>query len=138
MTLFLLFLGASVFSSIFVLAAGILSARSNRREDYVETVSYTHLDVYKRQVVTGALYMRGGIVGSGSAAPMFAALGLVAWFIGLRFYGLRGLALRGGRPLFAGIGFAVLGWVAVLIGRFLPGLPRTTFNPCLLYTSRCV
>ena len=37
MTLFLLFLGASVFSSIFVLAAGILSARSNRREDYVET-----------------------------------------------------------------------------------------------------
>jgi membrane protease YdiL (CAAX protease family) len=80
-------------------------------------------------VVTGALYMRGGIVGSGSAAPMFAALGLVAWFIGLRFYGLRGLALRGGRPLFAGIGFAVLGWVAVLIGRFLPGLPRTTFNP---------
>lgn len=37
MTWFLLFLGASVFSSIFVLAAGIMSARANRREDYVET-----------------------------------------------------------------------------------------------------
>jgi hypothetical protein len=37
MTWFLVFLGASVFSSIFVLAAGILSSRANRREDYVET-----------------------------------------------------------------------------------------------------
>lgn len=36
MTLFLLFLGASIFSSIFVLAAGILSSRMNRREDLVE------------------------------------------------------------------------------------------------------
>lgn len=79
-------------------------------------------------VITGALFMRGRVVGSG-AAPMFAALGLVSWFLGLRLYGLRGLALRGGRPLFAGIGFAVLGWVAVLIGRFLPAWPQTTFNP---------
>ena len=37
MTWFLVFLAASVFSSIFVLAAGIMSARANRREDYVET-----------------------------------------------------------------------------------------------------
>ena len=80
-------------------------------------------------VITGALFVRGGQVGGASAAPLFAALGLVAWFMGLRLYGLRGLGLRGGRPLFAGIGFAVLGWVAVLIGRFLPGLPQTTFNP---------
>ena len=44
------------------------------------------------------------------------------------FYGLRGLGLRGGRPLFAGIGFAVLAWVAVLIGRFLPTLPSVDFD----------
>ncbi|MCZ2115584.1 MAG: hypothetical protein LC131_17405 [Anaerolineae bacterium] len=31
------FLGASIFSSIFVLAAGMLSSRMNRQEDYVET-----------------------------------------------------------------------------------------------------
>lgn len=37
MTWFLALLGASVFSSILVLAAGILSSRMNRREDYVET-----------------------------------------------------------------------------------------------------
>ena len=63
-----------------------------------------------------------------NVAPVFAALGVAAWFIGLRFYGLRGLALRGGRPLFAGIGFAVLVWVAALIGRFLPMLPQASFN----------
>lgn len=79
-------------------------------------------------IITGALFRRGEVA-SASAAPLFAALGLVSWFLGLRLYGLRGMALRGGRPLFAGIGFAVLGWVAALIGRFLPGLPQTTFNP---------
>jgi hypothetical protein len=36
MTWFLFFLGASIFSSIFVLAAGILSSRMNRREHLVE------------------------------------------------------------------------------------------------------
>jgi hypothetical protein len=36
MTWFLLFLGASLFSSIFVLAAGMLSSRMNRRENLVE------------------------------------------------------------------------------------------------------
>jgi len=36
MTWFLLFLGASVFCSIFVLAAGMLSSRMNRREQLVE------------------------------------------------------------------------------------------------------
>lgn len=79
-------------------------------------------------IITGALTAR--VAGApGNAAPLFAALGIASWFTGLRFYGLRGLGLRGGRPLFAGIGFAVLGWVAVLIGRFLPGWPTTTFNP---------
>lgn len=63
-----------------------------------------------------------------NAAPVFAALGVTSWFLGLRLYGLRGMALRGGRPLFAGIGFAVLAWVAALIGRFLPMLPQTSFS----------
>lgn len=63
-----------------------------------------------------------------NVVPVFATLGLVAWFIGLRFYGLRGMAMRGGRPLFAGIGFAVLLWVAALIGRFLPMMPQAGFT----------
>jgi hypothetical protein len=36
MTWILVFLGASVFCSIFVLAAGMLSSRMNRREQLVE------------------------------------------------------------------------------------------------------
>ena len=52
-------------------------------------------------------------------AILFAGLGLVSWFIGLRWYGLPGLGLRGHRGLYAGIGFAALGWVAFLLFRFL-------------------
>jgi membrane protease YdiL (CAAX protease family) len=79
-------------------------------------------------VVSGALFAPTTAGDLPNVAPLFAALGLVAWFAGLRLYGLRGLGLRGGRPLFAGIGFAVLVWVAVLIGRFLPTLPQVSFN----------
>lgn len=79
-------------------------------------------------VISGSLFAPRTAGNLTNAAPVFAALGVAAWFVGLRFYGLRGLALRGGRPLFAGIGFAVLAWVAVLIGRFLPMLPQAGFN----------
>lgn len=37
MAWFIAFLGASIVSSVLVLAAGILSSRMNRREGYVET-----------------------------------------------------------------------------------------------------
>lgn len=63
-----------------------------------------------------------------SAAPLFAALGAISLLLGVRWYGLKGLGLRGGRPLFAGIGFSVLAWVAVLIARFLPMLPTVSYN----------
>jgi membrane protease YdiL (CAAX protease family) len=79
-------------------------------------------------VVSGFLAAPTSAAGQTNAAPVFAALGITSWFIGLRLYGLRGMGLRGGRPLFAGIGFAVLAWVAVLIGRFLPMLPQTSFS----------
>ena len=79
-------------------------------------------------VISGSLFAPAAAGNLPNAAPVFAALGVASWFIGLRLYGLRGLALRGGRPLFAGIGFAVLAWVAVLIGRFLPMLPQTSIN----------
>jgi membrane protease YdiL (CAAX protease family) len=79
-------------------------------------------------VISGALFAPTAAGDQPNGAPIFAALGIAAWFIGLRIYGLRGLGLRGGRPLFAGIGFAVLAWVAVLIGRFLPTLPNVDFD----------
>lgn len=78
-------------------------------------------------LLTGALRAQDGANGSTTAAPFFAALGASSLLIGTRMYGLRGLALRGGRALFAGIGFAVLAWVVLLVARVLPGLPETTF-----------
>ena len=72
----------------------------------------------------GALFF-GGLAGNLSTltevtnnAPLLGALGLVSWFLGLFWYGLAGLGLRGRRPLFAGIGFATVGWFIFLIFRF--------------------
>lgn len=79
--------------------------------------------------ITGTVFSGQPSATRPSAAPVFAALGIAAWFVGLRLYGLRSMGLRGGRPLFAGIGFAVLGWVALLIARFLPSVPDVSFNP---------
>lgn len=50
--------------------------------------------------------------------PLLAVLGLVSWFMGMAWYGLPGMGLRGKRPLFAGIGFAVLAWIPFLLLRF--------------------
>lgn len=61
-------------------------------------------------------------------APIFTALAVISWLLGLRWYRIAGMGLRGRRPLFASIGFAVLGWVALLIARLLPGLPSVSFN----------
>jgi hypothetical protein len=51
------------------------------------------------------------------ALPL-AALGIVSWLAGLRWYRLAGLGLRGHRPLYAGIGFAALPWLVFLVTRF--------------------
>jgi hypothetical protein len=51
------------------------------------------------------------------AVPL-AAMGLSSWLLGWRWYGLRGLGLRGHRPLYAGIGFASLPWLIFLLVRF--------------------
>ncbi|MCP4362734.1 MAG: hypothetical protein GY796_32415 [Chloroflexi bacterium] len=70
--------------------------------------------------------LTGGFNGGTNLAPVLGALGLASWFVGLAFYGLPGMGLRGGRPLFAGIGFATLGWVVFIILRaiFIPINPE--------------
>lgn len=62
------------------------------------------------------------ISGQSSNAIFFGTLGIVGWLMGLRWYGIKGMGLRGGRALFAGTGFAVLGWIAFLVARivFIP------------------
>jgi hypothetical protein len=81
----------------------------------------------------------------GSRALLFAGLGLGSWFTGWRWYGLKGLGLRGGRPLTAGIGFATLVWFAFLLVRFVAvevsayGTPEggRTFIYILLFEAFC-
>ena len=49
-----------------------------------------------------------------------AGLGLTALYLGKRWYGnVEKIGLRNGRPFMAGVGFAFLGWVGLLIARFL-------------------
>ena len=57
--------------------------------------------------------------GLGVSAVILAGLGIMAWLLGMFWYGVSGMGVRGGRPLFSGIGFAVLGWVAFLVLRFV-------------------
>lgn len=76
----------------------------------------------------GALVLASGVAllfGGPGADPtnrsgtslLLGGIGLFSWLLGLRWYGLQGLGLRGGRPLYAGIGFATLGWIAFLLAR---------------------
>lgn len=68
-------------------------------------------------VLTGRLTAVSDLASQTTALPLLAVLGISSWFLGLRWYGLVGMGLRGKRPLFASIGFAVLGWVALLLLR---------------------
>lgn len=52
-----------------------------------------------------------------STSIFLATIGLLSLLLGLRWYRIGGLGLRGGRPLYAGIGFATLGWLAYWIAR---------------------
>lgn len=78
-------------------------------------------------------------------ALQLAGIGLVSWFLGLRWYRIPGMGLRGHRALYAGIGFAVLAWLAFLIVRFATvavetiGLPNSgqTFVYLLLFEAFC-
>jgi len=71
-----------------------------------------------RTFASGSL-MPGGTLSQSDAVQFLGPIGIISWFLGLRWYGLSGIGLRGQRPLFAGIGFAVLGWVTFLISRIL-------------------
>lgn len=74
-----------------------------------------------------------------------AGIGLTTWFLGLFWYRLPGMGLRGHRALYAGIGFAVLGWVAFFVVRFatvageIVNMPNSgqTFFYLLVFEAFC-
>jgi hypothetical protein len=97
--------------------------------------SRTHLPLSTRVVVAFALpiaaaafvgTLTGTFANDANRAPVMAALGVTSLLVGVAFYGILGLGLKGGRPLFAGIGFATLGWVTFLVLRaiFIPINPE--------------
>ena len=53
-----------------------------------------------------------------TTAVILGTMGLTSWVIGVLWYGIPGLGVRTKRPLFASVGFAVMGWVAYLIFHF--------------------
>ncbi|MCA9935331.1 MAG: CPBP family intramembrane metalloprotease [Ardenticatenaceae bacterium] len=80
-------------------------------------------------------------------APIFAVLGITSWFMGLLWYGLSQMGLRGQRPLFSSIGFAVLLWITFLLFRFIfvkmeafgrGGIAGQTFIYLLLFEAFAV
>ena len=81
-----------------------------------------------------------------SIALFLAVLGVVSGLLGWRWYSLPEIGLRGGRPLFAGIGFAVMAWVIVFLARLYfvdsQGLGSTgaaaQFLHLLLFEALCV
>lgn len=95
-------------------------------EDALQTAVYKTA-VYKTAVrcLTALIipfaiaYSLQQISGQNNQTIFFGTLGIVSWLMGLRWYGIKGMGLRGGRALFAGTGFAVLGWIAFLIARIL-------------------
>jgi membrane protease YdiL (CAAX protease family) len=78
-----------------------------------------------------------------STAIIMSAIAIVSWLMGLRWYGTQGLGLRGGRPLYAAIGFASLGWVIFLALRIFfveispvgPGNSSRTYIYLLLFEA---
>ena len=71
-------------------------------------------------ILLGQAVIRISGAASGSLASssiMLASLGLISMFYGMQKYGTAGMGLRGGRPMFAGSGFAFLAWVVILIAR---------------------
>jgi hypothetical protein len=65
-----------------------------------------------------ALFLVNSFIPDNTSAALAAAV-ITSWLLGLRWYGIRGMGLRGHRPLYAGIGFAVLGWLAFLFARYV-------------------
>lgn len=78
---------------------------------------------------------------------ILATLGLVSLIVGRRWYPISELGIRGGRPFFAGFGFAFLGWIGFLLARliaveidpnFVRGGLGITYLFLLIFEAICV
>ena len=105
----------------------------------VVSVSYTHLDVYKRQVcllLAGALAWRARGQAAGSGQPSLRSGGIVPWFI-LWFIAASLLRTLGYVPAAMLAGLHLAASMAMVLALAAIGL-SANLQHCLLYTSRCV
>lgn len=103
-------------------------AKTKQEQEYQRPASLLHSPEARVAIAIG-LPVIGGLVLSALAStlaattttvvPLLAGMAVVSWLLGLRWYRLPGMGLRGGRALFAGISFAALGWVTFLTLRFI-------------------
>jgi hypothetical protein len=71
---------------------------------------------------TIAMFATGRVTdptGRAGTALLLGGVGIISWLLGTFWYGRAEMGVRGGRPLYAGIGFAVLGWVGLLVARVI-------------------
>lgn len=70
-------------------------------------------------IFTGNLVSAEAANSRATTAVWLGSAGLTSWIIGMIWYGIPGMGIRTKRPLFASVGFAVMGWVAYLIFHFV-------------------
>ena len=70
-------------------------------------------------IIYGGFQAAEGQMTPGQLGAFLAVAAAVSLFLGFRWYGAREMGFRGGRPLFASIGFAVLPWFVFLIARLV-------------------
>lgn len=94
-------------------------------------------------LIVGSLVEVNELSSQATTAVLLSSIAIVSWLIGVRWYGAQGMGLRGGRPLYAGIGFAVLGWIIFLLIRLFfvdvltlaPSSPGRTYIYILLFEA---
>lgn len=94
----------------------------------------------------GLMMAGADLGGDGGNVLLLGGIGAISWLMGQRWYGTAGMGLRGKRPLYASIGFAVLGWLSFLVGRLVlvdssgtsAGGIAQTFLYLLLFEAFCV
>jgi len=71
------------------------------------------------------------------SSMLLGGFGIISWFMGSAWYGAKGMGMRGGRPMFAGSGFAFMGWVALLVMRVafsdIPGFTNGRLGSDFVY-----
>lgn len=69
-------------------------------------------------ILVATIWDVAGASSQALTAVLLSAAALASWLLGLRWYGVSGMGLRGGRALTAGIGFASLLWIILFVLRF--------------------